>query len=81
MISWSSSAFETVIILSGCTSPITANPYLGSSSIIVCPPAMITFASLALFIPPSKIFSMKPFGRISEKQDIFNAKKGFPPIA
>ena len=75
-------AVEFRTILSTATTPVTASPYFGTSSMIVWPPATGNPASRAFSAPPRKISSSTSSGRTSVgNAAIANPKIGVAPIA
>ncbi len=66
---------------SGWAAPITASPYLGSASRIVCPPASVPPPSRTFAAAPARIsLSVSP-GRSSGNAAIESANRTRPPIA
>ena len=75
-------ASEFLINLVFFTSPLTTKPYLGSLSSIEWPPTMGMPASWVLSYPPLRIADNISFDNLFiGKPIIFNANKGFAPIA
>src|SRR3954469_3018110 len=66
---------------SGCAAPITASPYLGSTSRIVWPPASIPPASRTLPAAASKTVASAACGKPSGKTAMDSANRTRPPIA
>ena len=71
-----------VITSAGSTTPVTAMPYLGSGSSIVCPPTIATPASCATSAPPrSTSPSNSDPSSATDHATRFSALTGRPPIA
>ena len=71
-----------VMTSSGCTTPVTASPYLGSGSSIEWPPTTATPAAAATSEPPRRISpSTSPPRSRSENATRFSAVTGVAPIA
>jgi hypothetical protein len=68
-------------IPSGCTVPITASPYFGSASRIVCPPASSAPAARTCSSAPENTAASTSFGSSSGNAAIESARSGAPPIA
>ena len=66
---------------SGCTSPVTQRPYLGSRSMIVCPPATAPPASRTLLAPPSSTATIVSTGRSLGNAAMLRAKSTSAPMA
>ena len=74
-------ASELVSILSGCTKPVTARPYLGSSSCMLWPPVISAPASYTLSYPPFSSACTASMGIFSGMAIMFRQSLGSPPIA
>ena len=70
-----------VSILSGWTNPVTAIPYLGSSSKMECPPVIRAPASYTFSYPPLSISCTASLSISAGTAIIFNASLGSPPMA
>ena len=67
--------------LSGWAAPITASPYFGSGSRIVCPPASVPPASRTFSAAPSNTAASTSRGSSSGNAAIDSANRTRPPIA
>jgi len=63
------------------TTPVTANPYFGSGSSTVWPPAMTMPASAAFSAPPRKISPSNAMPSFFGKAAMFSAVTGVAPMA
>ena len=61
--------------------PVTASPYFGSLSWIVCPPAMAAPTERTTSAPPRKISASMSRGRSGGKAAMLSANSTSPPIA
>ncbi len=69
-------------IRSGCASPTTASPYLGSGSSTLCPPTTANPPSAAISAPPASTSASRDIGRSDDGHATrFSANSGRPPIA
>ncbi len=71
-----------VRIRSGCTSPTTASPYLGSGSSTLCPPTTANPLSAPISAPPASTSASSAVPSCSAGQATrLSANSGRPPIA
>src|SRR5881398_2468249 len=71
-----------VTMRSGCTSPITAMPYLGSGSSMEWPPKTNAPAARATSAPPRSTSPSRSYGRVSRGQPTrLRASSGVAPMA
>ena len=65
----------------GCTRPVTASPYFGSLSWMVCPPAMAAPTERSTSAPPRRISERSGAGKSGGNAAMFKANNTSPPIA